>query len=145
MRKMIALVLVFLFAFSPAVMAEGIDLEAMTLDELSALRKAIDTEIDARLDRKLSVIPAGVYVVGEGIKAGKYIISANEEYFGFDVATFGTESIYNQAIAENNESLASFNTYVSRNESAFVLLKDGMVLVVSGTAMIEEAKADWIP
>ncbi len=145
MRKLTIVILSFLLAFSGVAAAEGIDLTTMTLDELVALHQSVDAEIDARISCDPEMIPAGVYVVGESIKAGKYNILTNDDYYGFNVATFASKEIYEKAFAENNEALASFQCYVGSDDSAFVQLDDGMVLLVSGTALIEEAKASWMP
>lgn len=145
MKKLLALSLVLLLSFCSVAAAEGVDLSAMTLDELVALHERVDAEIDARIGCDPDVISAGVYVAGESIKAGKYNILSSEEHFGFTVATFASKALYEQAFAENNEALASFQCYVSSGESAFVQLDDGMVLLISDTALIEEAKASWMP
>lgn len=148
MRRLFALVLVFLFSFCTVATAEtaaDIDLSAMSLDELSELHKAVDAEIDVRIGCDQSTLPAGIYAVGEGIKAGKYNLFTSEEHYGITVATFASMEKYEQAMAEQDESLIMFQCYLSQGDTVFVQLEDGMVLLVSDTALIEEANADWIP
>ncbi len=145
MKKMVVLILVCLLAFGGVSFAEGFDLSAMSLEDLVTLHKQVDLEIEARIGCEKSLIPAGIYVVGESIKTGKYTIYTDEEHYGFNVATFESLAKYQQAMAEQNEALALFQIYVSSNDSTFVNLKDGMVLLVSETALIEVAKEAWVP
>ena len=50
-----------------------------------------------------------------------------------------------QAMAEQDESLFMFQIYLSKGDCAFVKIEDGMLLLVSETALIEEAGANWMP
>lgn len=143
MKKVISLLLALLFVCTAAY-AEAPDLSAMTLDELLELHKLLDTEIDARIGCEPDIMPAGVYVAGESIAAGGYVISANEDHFGITVATFANVETYEQAMAEQNEALIAFQNYLSKGDSAFVQLEEGMVLLVSETALIEVGNAAWM-
>ena len=143
MKKIVSL-LVGLLLICTAAYAEAPDLAAMSLEELVQLHNAVDAEIDARIGCEPSTIPAGIYVGGESMKAGSYTISTNDEHYGINVATFESMELYEQAMAEENESLILFQNYLSKGDSAFVQIKDGMVLLVSSTAIFETAKADWM-
>lgn len=146
MRKLTTLALVFLLLICGTAHAEiSIDLSAMTLDELVELHKLLDAEIDARIGCEPSLIPAGIYVGGETIKPGKYIISTNSDYYGAKVATFSSMAVYDQALAENNQDLATIYIKLGSDDSVFVQVEEGTVLHVSTTALIEEAKEDWMP
>lgn len=146
MKKIVCLLLVVLMAVCSVVYAEGgFDLSSMSLDELVALHKAVDAEIDSRIGCEPDTIPAGVYVGGESIKAGKYVVSADDDHFGITVGVFASKDIYDKALAEQDESLISFQNYLSSGDSAFVQIDDGMVLLLSDTALIEEASGVWMP
>lgn len=146
MRKLIAMLLMLTLCICGAAAAEvSIDLSAMSLDELVELHKLVDAEIDARIACEPSVFPAGVYIAGESIKAGDYTIYGSEQYHSFMVEIFDSEKIFEQYVLERNSSLMSFWTSVREDDSVFVHLEEGMVLVVGGTSLIEVAQVAWLP
>ena len=146
MKKVIAMLLVSLLAFcTVAAAAEGIDVTSMSLDELVALHKSIDAELSSRIGCEPDEIPAGLYIGGESIKAGRYSIFTDDEHNGITVAAFENKETYDKALAEHNEAVVPFQNYVSHGDSAFVKVKDGQFLLLSDTGFIKEAKADWMP
>ena len=77
-KKGISVLLVCVFALSLGVaVAEDVDLSAMTLDELIALKTAIAGELMNRDEIKEAAIPSGVYVVGQDIPVGSYSITTS--------------------------------------------------------------------
>lgn len=146
MRKMICLFLTILLLTTGSALAElSIDLAALTIDELVELHRLLDAELDKRIACEPSVFPAGLYIGGESIKPGSYIISGNDTYYGITVAVFSSVEIYKQAFAEQNEALATFQSYLSDGDTAFVHIDEGTVLLVSDTALIEAATTFWMP
>ena len=144
MRKLVLVLLLVLTVFCNMAYAEDIDLTSMSLEELVELHKTIDAEIDARIGCEESLIPSGMYVAGKSINSGSYVISGNDDHYGIDVSTFASEETYRQAMAEDDDSLILFESYVTEENSAFVKLEDGMVLYLDETAIIEQATADWM-
>ena len=65
------LVLVLVPVFS---VADGVDLSAMSLEELYALRSSVSAEILSRSQWESVTVPEGFYVVGEDIPAGHWTI-----------------------------------------------------------------------
>ena len=76
MRRLFALVLVFVLMFCSAATAENIDLSSLTLEELITLRQEIDMLIFGSDAYKNVSVPAGDYVVGVDIPAGIYSLEA---------------------------------------------------------------------
>lgn len=144
MRKLISMLLLLLIIFCNTTYAEGIDIASMSLEEIVELHKMIDAEIDARISCEESLIPSGVYVAGKSIKSGSYVLSGNDDHFGIDIATYASEETFKQSMAEDDDSLILFESYVTRENSAFVKLEDGMVLYLEETLLIEKATADWM-
>lgn len=77
MRRLFALVLVFLMMFCSVATAESIDLTALTFEELIALRQEIDMLLFASDEYKDVPVPAGDYVIGEDIPAGTYSLDSD--------------------------------------------------------------------
>lgn len=76
MKKSLALFVVLCLALSPVAMADtAFDLQSMSIDDLVALRAAINSELLARGFEKEVTVPAGTYTIGEDIPAGSYTIS----------------------------------------------------------------------
>ena len=76
MKKILAIVLVFLFLFSNAiVIAEEINLKSYDDDELLNLLSSVQQEIADRHIAKSANLPEGSYIVGKDIPVGTYDIS----------------------------------------------------------------------
>lgn len=77
MKKFFAMLLVALMVLGGSVAsAERIDLSALSLEELIALRQEIDLLIFGSDAYKNVAVPAGDYVVGEDIPAGTYTLES---------------------------------------------------------------------
>lgn len=81
MRRLFALVLVFVLMFCSVATAESIDLSALSLDELIALRQEIDLLIFGSDAYKNVPVPAGDYVIGVDIPAGTYTLEAHGDSY----------------------------------------------------------------
>lgn len=150
MKKLLSLLLVLSFLFCSAAAAEGIDLAAMTIDELVALRQSVDAEIDARIGCAPAPIAEGVYEVGKAIKQGMFLITCTDvnNGWGIYIDLFDSmESYYKYK--ENNVENA--NLIISRSNfniggSTMVQLEEGMVLYIhNGIATAEEVRPSWMP
>ena len=76
MKKVLAAVLALVLVCSVA-LAEGIDLKAMSVDDLIALKTQIDGELMSRGEIKSVPVPPGEYICGVDIPAGSYKITAH--------------------------------------------------------------------
>ena len=74
MKRLSALILI-LCLFSVPAFAEGIDLSAMTFEQLIALQQQINNEIMTRPESQGITLQTGIYRVGEDIPAGVYSIT----------------------------------------------------------------------
>lgn len=79
MKKLIALVLL-LALLIPACFAEGIDLSALSFEELAALRDRIQLEMMARDEWQEVTVPAGLWEVGVDIPAGTWLVKCADEW-----------------------------------------------------------------
>lgn len=75
MKKVLAAVLALVLVCSVA-LAEGIDLKAMSVDDLIALKTQIAGELMSRGEIKSVPVPPGEYICGVDIPAGSYRITA---------------------------------------------------------------------
>ena len=143
MKKLIAVLLVSLL-ICPATMAEGIDLTAMSTDELLTLREQLNAEIIARTGPDSAVIGRGVYYVGETLKASSYELTCVER--NNDALYFWVE-VYNSA-QDFEAGKVAFNCGQMVLGSVTTLtISDGMVVKIkngSGTLRALE-KPDWMP
>ena len=148
MKKLVSLLLVFLLCFGASAAADGLDLSAMSTDDLLILRNQITAEISARLTDDSAMITDGLYVVGVDIKTGMYRIAcASDDYI--DVMLFDSKENY-QTYQKNTYANVTYRLYrvtLSRGEMATVHLTDGMVLEISdGIGVITEiVKPSWAP
>lgn len=99
MKKLIAIILAAILLFATPVLAEGIDLSTMTIDELVVLRTRINAEINGRMSGSDNAFPPFDYKVGKHIPAGVYMITCaeilNGEYEGRAAAWAEGESNWN--------------------------------------------------
>lgn len=87
MKKLILLVIAFSLMLSCAY-AEN--LAGMTIDDLVALRNAINAEIAGRPEWKQVTVPAGQWIIGEDIPAGYYSITALDKIAIVEAAPSGS-------------------------------------------------------
>lgn len=76
MKKILCIVLAaaLIGCLALPVAAEGIDLSALSWDELIALKAEINKELTTRDEWQEVVVPQGVWVVGEDIPEGKWTV-----------------------------------------------------------------------
>lgn len=80
MKKLISLFLICLLAFGAVASAEGIDLAAMSNDELTDLYEMVKAEMIKRnipLSNAQTLIE-GRYIIGKDVQAGSYTITCTE-------------------------------------------------------------------
>lgn len=84
MRKIFAALcaIALLAVLAVPVIAEGIDLSALSWDELLALREQLNLELFSREEWQSVEVPQGVWVVGEDIPAGKWTVTCETGSFG---------------------------------------------------------------
>lgn len=70
----VALMLIPSFSFAET------DLSSMSVDDLVSLKTAIVGELMARDEVKTVTVPAGEYIVGEDIPAGKYSVETTSSF-----------------------------------------------------------------
>lgn len=80
-----------------ACFAEGTDLKAMSFEELSSLKVAVDAELNSRPEAKPFDLSPGLYTVGKDIKAGRYYIMASLPLdYGAHIVVYETKDAYVQ-------------------------------------------------
>lgn len=136
--------------------AAEIDLQGMSVNELIALKDEINLKI-SELGGS-NIIPAGVYVVGRDIRAGRYIFYATvhcrtsydetEGYMDFELWT--SEEAYKEQ--DRDKRITSGEIYYDfskdRAEGPFsASLEDGQCLEIrNGSAIIEKiSDVSWAP
>lgn len=148
LAKYAALVLAVLSVFVCVGLAEGIDISSLSDDDLLAMNESIDREIEARGLGEFSVLPAGVYVVGEDIKAGGYrLIGKDQQTFVlvFSEDAFNAYVENGSSTRDKPEANPEVNIFVNPGDEGFVGLEDGQVLKVVYPCYIEEADESWMP
>lgn len=139
MKKFLCLILVLLFVATAAV-AEGFDFADMSLEELLALRVALNAEIAERYEPDSMAIYNGKYIVGEDIKAGLYLIYNDYEALGNSMyvsVTYPDDS--------NRDTLGEFVHYKCPYQ---LKLEDGSILSISesvSTHLEEIQTPEWAP
>lgn len=139
MKKFLCLILVLLFVATAAV-AEGFDFADMSLEELLALRVALNAEIAERYEPDSMTIYNGKYIVGEDIKVGLYLIYNDNEADNDDmkiIVTYPDDA--------NRDTLGEWIHYQYPYQ---LKLEDGSILSVSGSvsAHLEEIQTpEWAP
>lgn len=126
MRRLFALILVVLMMFCSAASAEGIDLTAMSFEELIALRQEIDLLIFASDEYKNVSVPAGEYVIGEDIPAGTYTLDSDG---------MAMISVYSDA-SKNIMGMVAAHTVGNGETVGKIELKEGNVVEIQFTSII---------
>lgn len=148
MRKLILATLFFLFVFSASAMAEGIDLSAMSTDELLALREHVNTEITSRIGGDDNLIADGVYVAGEDIMPGRYKITCMAAFDDreFYVNVFESKENYQKYDESrwNNASYRFSQAALYEGGVTIVVLLEGMTIeIYNGLGRMEAVKPNW--
>ena len=133
MKKLLVLVLL-LTVFAWPVIAEEIDLAAMSLDELLALQARVEGELSARLEEDEMVLLFGTYTVGLSLAPGRYVVRCPEQ------TSFMTYVYFDQTCLKNEDVLYSMLLY--DGQTGHLELEDGMILhvVSSGGSTITPVK-----
>ena len=142
MKKCLAIVLLVLM-FSASAFAESIDIDAMSTDELLALRGQINAILTERMTSDSSAIYSGNYVAGVYIKAGMYILRFDELAEG---ETTGIVWLFANSEDWRNRNYISAD-YLTVGVDYQITLEDNMVLEItdaSGTIR-SIVKPDWAP
>ena len=148
LAKYTALVLAVLSVFVCVGLAEGIDISSLSDDDLLAMNESIDREIEARGLSELSVLPAGVYVVGKDIKDGNYCLVGKDR--ASTILVFSKEAfdsyVENGSSTENQpDANPEVNFFVNPGTEGFIGLEEGQVLKLFYPCYIEEADESWMP
>lgn len=130
MNKMIALILSFVLFILP-VCAESIDVSSLSDDDLSSLYASILDEMNKRSMEQTGEIFPGVYVVGQDILPGKYVI----QYAKTESSIFWIEAIV-FANAEKYEEFDGEGSILSDKEEMYLDLEEGMVFVLRKGSVI---------
>ena len=120
MKKLITLILALALILAPAAMAE-IDLSGMSFDELVALQKQVIAAIMQTDEWQEVEVPAGTYIVGDDIPAGRWTIKAPDYDDGYTAVT---------AASDGNRTYLSEFLMIGDNEQVNWTLEDGMTLSI---------------
>lgn len=133
------------------VFAETIDVSAMSLEELLALRNTVNTAISERIDLSFndSKIGTGVYVVGKDIKPGKYdlictLARIDLSFEGTPRYSMCSIDIFSDA-SDDAKSICCFSRIAVGQQFA-IELKEGNVLCIDdGNFLIQKSEHSWAP
>ena len=153
--KRILVVLLVLLLVSSVTLAEnaGIDLSGKTVDELIAIRQAVDEALFEQGGKV--ILPQGMMVVGKDIAAGSYVIEVHgvkeiRSYQNFNVVVWKSEEAISEAqIAYSKNPNVDTTQYMSymgdfiAGDIARITLNEGQVLMCNtdiegGTMTIEK-------
>ena len=142
MKKCQAIVLLIQM-FAASAFAESVDLDAMSTDELLALRSQINAILTERMTSDSSAIYSGNYVVGVDIKAGMYILRFDELAEG---ETTGIVWLFANSEDWRNRKYISAD-YLTVGVDYQITLEDNMVLEITKAngSIRSIVKPDWAP
>lgn len=151
MKRLVSVTVILLMLCGVA-FASVVEFASMSTDDLILLRQQISDEIKKRTNDDDSILPKGVYVVGKDIKAGGYVFTMLPNEYG-TILIIETEERYLEVMATMNRNDNSdvsnegraFEIYVSRGEQAYFSLKEGQVLITTGTGTLSDNKPSWAP
>ncbi len=129
MKRALALILALLLIGSAA-LAE-IDLSGLSYDELLELREQVNLAIWNSESWHEIEVPAGVYIIGEDIPAGRYDLSYVGPYNAL-VALYKDKDKY----MEHHIVLAILNESLNDDQHLTITLDDGEYLELSGAENI---------
>lgn len=136
MKRLFMLILAFTM-FAISAFGEGVELSAMSLDELQALHEQLDAEIKTRLECETSKGYSGVLIGGKNIELGAYVLTC-----------VGTARIYIW-LSESSYALGFTPDSVIRlsdGENAMVYFEEETHVVIDdGRVLIQPAAEDWVP
>lgn len=125
MKKLLLIFCIMLFLAASA-LAESINLDELTLDELVELRRRINAEITERLAETEVVFYPFDYVVGTDIPAGRYIITGESS---------SSSRGYLYLRADGTEDF-SWLAYLKVGEEYYIELEEGDILRIEDCTVI---------
>lgn len=136
MKRLLAVFfVVFALVACSSVSAETIDIDSMTLSELTALHRQINDRIQELLTDGGHMIYQGTFVVGVDILHGWYLFTSVDDG-GFKFKLYPS--------VESHEILHSSSVY--NGDSVSVSLEDGMQFITYGRAIVQTIeKPIWAP
>lgn len=146
MKKLLIVLLVICTLFTVTAYASPVDFESMTTDELIDLRDALNAEIANRIGNDDTLIYVGRYVVGEDIRAGRYVINFLSKEDSLDTE-YGTVVIYYTEEDDRSMTMNKDVLYFPLGEEGYIELSDGNVVYIKETAasIYSVAKPSWAP
>lgn len=145
MKRILALVLLVLcIPFS--VVADNVDLSALSLEELLGLRNSVNAAINEQLgfDFSDSKIGMGYYDTGVDIKSGKYDLICTYAELDKDYDSKCMVAVISSR-AEDADTLGEFY-YIMPGQQIFLSLEEGNVLVIArGNFLIQSSEHSWAP
>lgn len=107
MKRFISLILVALLLLATPVLAEAVNVDSLSLNELVDLRRLVNSEINERLASSEGVFYPFDYVVGEHIPAGIYLVSVVEildNYHGYVSIKKNEEKTWNNIFVSYSDN-----------------------------------------
>ena len=122
----------------PVVFSEGIDLSALSFDELRELQTRISIELTTRPEWKSVPVPPGFYQIGVDIPAGEWCLKCGKSKYGSvhvrygdepnesmtDVGSLRFHSFIYQVADESNVDFVN----ITLTEGWYILIEDGTLL-----------------
>ena len=128
MKKLFA-ALIVLALLCPVVLAEDVDLSGMSFEDLLDLRAAVDRAIWASDGWQEVEVPAGVYVIGEDIPAGRWTVSPSSR-----MSTF---TLYPQKSDYTDNTYDYIAIQILNDSESYTLeCNDGNCLEIGGAALV---------
>lgn len=141
MKRFIALVLTMLL-LSVSAIAEEVDISGMDLAALLTLHERLDSSIQEQFDCLLdnNNIYQGVYVVGDDIKSGRYLLTSLDD-------TYFMCHLYADRAHKEDHDGGQHETLLSIGDTLSIKFEDGMVFVVDqGVASVKSIDDPvWAP
>ena len=125
---------------------DGVDLSSMSLSDLISLKNAINQEIAEKGGD--NIIGDGVYEVGVDIKSDNFKLSCypGTEDWVVSYTIYENKYAYNDNISMRTSEITYDKYNGDDQEVATLNLKDGEILVIEGTGIIDEiVGASWMP
>lgn len=150
MKRFLSLLVIGIMLATP-VFAETIDVSAMSLEELLALRNTVNTAISERIDLSFndSKIGTGVYVVGKDIKPGRYdLICTFSKIKTYPDGSTGYSLCEIDIFPDASDDASSIYSYsfIALGQQFAVELKEGNVLhIKDGNFQIQKSEHSWAP
>ena len=145
--RMTAIFIIIISVFSiPSSIAESISVSELTDEELLLLKDEVETEIASRDLSDLSVLPGGVYIVGEDIKSGSYKVIGKSRQSRIYVFTEKSYDAYvRNGSWEAPEAKPNVQLFIDPGQEGFIGAREGEIIYVIYDCYIEEIDEPWMP